>query len=104
MNSLPSPHTPPPNPHMLGRGSLAAGLLLNTNLNFESFSQMRLKKILRDLLTVSVTEARNAGKLDFADLPAFEVEAPKLSEHGDFAANIALTLASQAKQPPRRLA
>ncbi len=65
---------------------------------------MRLKKILRDLLIASVNEARNAGKLAFVELPVFEVEAPKLSEHGDFATNIALTLASQAKQVPRRIA
>ncbi len=65
---------------------------------------MRLKKILRDLLTASVNEARKAGKLAFVELPVFEVEAPKLSEHGDFATNIALTLASQAKQAPRRIA
>ena len=65
---------------------------------------MRLKKILRDLLTASVNEARNAGKLAFADMPVFEVETPKLSEHGDFATNVGMVLASQARQAPRRLA
>ncbi|MDP3182961.1 MAG: arginine--tRNA ligase [Desulfobaccales bacterium] len=65
---------------------------------------MRLKKIIRDVITASVEAAQASGELTFDTLPAFEVEAPKLSEHGDFATNIALTLASQARQPPRRIA
>jgi arginyl-tRNA synthetase len=65
---------------------------------------MRLKKILRDLITAAVKDARGAGDLTFATLPAFEVEAPKHPEHGDLATNLALVLASQARQPPRQVA
>ena len=65
---------------------------------------MDTKKLLRRLISESLTQAREAGKLEFAALPAFEVDTPKQSEHGDFATNAALILASQAKQPPRRLA
>jgi arginyl-tRNA synthetase len=65
---------------------------------------MQTKKLLRDLITDSLTRAREAGEVNFADLPAFEVEAPRQAEHGDFATNAALVLASQAKQSPRRLA
>jgi arginyl-tRNA synthetase len=65
---------------------------------------MQTKKLLRNLVTDSLTRAREAGKVAFADLPAFEVEAPRQAEHGDFATNVALVLASQAKQSPRRLA
>ena len=65
---------------------------------------MQTKKLLRDLITDSLNRAREAGKVKFDDLPPFEVEAPRQAEHGDFATNAALVLASQAKQPPRRLA
>ncbi len=65
---------------------------------------MQTKKLLRDLITDSLNRARQAGTVTFNDLPAFEVEAPRQAEHGDFATNAALVLASQAKQPPRRLA
>ena len=65
---------------------------------------MQTKKLLRDLITDSLNRARQAGVVNFADLPPFDVEAPRQAEHGDFATNAALVLASQAKQPPRRLA
>ena len=65
---------------------------------------MQTKKLLRDLITDSLNRARQAGVVNFAELPPFDVEAPRQAEHGDFATNAALVLASQAKQPPRRLA
>jgi arginyl-tRNA synthetase len=65
---------------------------------------MRLKKILRDLITAAAEDARGDGELAFATLPAFEVEAPKHPEHGDLATNLALVLASQARRPPRQVA
>ncbi len=65
---------------------------------------MRLKHTLRQLITASLTQAREAGELAFSELPAFEVESPKQPEHGDFATNAALVLASQAKRAPRLVA
>ncbi len=65
---------------------------------------MHTKKLLRRLIAESLILAREAGTLDIADLPAFEVDTPKQSEHGDFATNAALILASQAKKPPRQIA
>jgi arginyl-tRNA synthetase len=65
---------------------------------------MQTIKLLQNLITDSLNRAREAGWLEFAELPAFEVSAPKLAEHGDFATNAALVLASQAKKPPRQLA
>jgi arginyl-tRNA synthetase len=65
---------------------------------------MQTKKLLRDLITDSLNRAREAGAVNFADLPPFEVEAPRQAEHGDFATNAAMVLASQAKKPPRQLA
>ncbi len=65
---------------------------------------MRLKKILRDLITASVERARELGQLAFETLPAFDVEAPRQADHGDLATNLALVLAKQAKLPPRKVA
>ncbi|MFW6126738.1 MAG: arginine--tRNA ligase [Thermodesulfobacteriota bacterium] len=65
---------------------------------------MHPKKLLRRLITASLNQAREAGTLAIAALPAFEVDTPKQSGHGDFATNAALILASQAKKPPRQIA
>ncbi|MGA9753936.1 MAG: arginine--tRNA ligase [Desulfobaccales bacterium] len=65
---------------------------------------MHIKKTIRDLITASAEQARQAGRLDFETLPAFEVEATKHPEHGDLATNLALVLAKQAKMPPRKVA
>jgi arginyl-tRNA synthetase len=65
---------------------------------------MRIKQSLRELIAASAHQARRAGQLAFEELPSFEIEAPKLTEHGDFATNTALVLASQAKRPPRQIA
>jgi arginyl-tRNA synthetase len=65
---------------------------------------MHLKKSIRELLAASAAHARTSGQLAFETLPAFEVEAPKLVEHGDLATNLALVLAKAARQPPRQVA
>ncbi len=65
---------------------------------------MRLKKILRDLITASAERARESGQLAFETLPAFDVEAPRQTDHGDLATNLALVLAKQAKLAPRKVA
>jgi arginyl-tRNA synthetase len=65
---------------------------------------MHLKKTLRDLIAASANKARAAQQLTFDTLPPFEVEAPKHADHGDWATNLALVLAKQAKRPPRQVA
>lgn len=49
-------------------------------------------------------KARTEGKLNYEALPEFVVEVPREKEHGDFATNIAMLLARQAKAPPRQVA
>jgi arginyl-tRNA synthetase len=65
---------------------------------------MQTKKLLQNLITDSLNRAREAGAVTFTDLSAFDIEAPRQAEHGDFATNAALVLASRARQSPRRLA
>ena len=63
---------------------------------------MQTKKLLRDLITDSLNRARQAGVVNFADLPPFDVEAPRQAEHGDFATNAGPGpgQAGQAAAPP----
>lgn len=48
--------------------------------------------------------ARAAGELTYDELPDFVIETPRDKTHGDFAANLALLLARQARQSPREVA
>jgi len=48
--------------------------------------------------------AREAGKLKVAGLPDFVLEVPREKMHGDFATNIAMILAKEAKLSPRTVA
>ncbi len=49
-------------------------------------------------------KAKTEGKLNYDSLPEFVLEVPREKEHGDFATNIAMLLARQAKMPPRQVA
>jgi len=49
-------------------------------------------------------KARAQGLLNFEELPGFVLEVPREKGHGDFAANIAMLLAKQAKMAPRQVA
>jgi arginyl-tRNA synthetase len=48
--------------------------------------------------------ARDAGALAFDVLPAFEIETPRNPQFGDYAANLAMLLAKQARRNPREVA
>jgi arginyl-tRNA synthetase len=57
-------------------------------------------KMLENALNASVQK----GQLPEFSLPYIEVEAPANPEHGDYAANAAMILASMVKQNPRKIA
>jgi arginyl-tRNA synthetase len=66
---------------------------------------MHPKKILRDLIATSTSHAQASGYIQLGGpFPPFEVEEPKQADHGDFATNIAMPLASREKKPPRQVA
>ncbi len=65
---------------------------------------MYVKKYLRDLISAGLERGREQGRLLFTELPAFEIEVPKQAEHGDYACNVAMVMASQMKRPPRQVA
>lgn len=65
---------------------------------------MSIRKQLADLLTGAARRLQEQGLLPAGPLPVFQVEVPKLSEHGDFASNLALVLAKAARRSPRQVA
>ena len=52
----------------------------------------------------ALEKARGAGALEFAEIPAFVVETPRETAHGDFATNAALLLSKEAHMNPRAVA
>lgn len=69
---------------------------------------MDLVKNIEDKIKRALVEAaqgaKEAGRLDFESLPDFVLEVPKDKNHGDFATNLAMLLARQAKKAPRQIA
>src|SRR5437773_12407113 len=59
--------------------------------------------LLRTLASAARDAAADLG-LDADALPEPELTRPKLKEHGDWATNVALVLASKAKRKPRDVA
>jgi arginyl-tRNA synthetase len=57
-----------------------------------------------EALAVALERAQESGELNVTSLPTIIVEPPKRPEWGDFASNIAMTLASQVRQPPMKVA
>ncbi|TYL09694.1 Arginine--tRNA ligase [Moorella thermoacetica] len=62
------------------------------------------KRRLAAALTDAAATARAAGEISYDELPDFVIETPRDKTHGDFAANLALLLARQARQSPRNVA
>lgn len=56
------------------------------------------------MLEAAIRVCVQKGLLPEVNLPCIEVEVPGNPDHGDYASNVALILASQAKQNPRKIA
>ena len=63
-----------------------------------------MKQDIKDLISAALATLAGAGPLDISDLPEPQVERTKDAAHGDFATNVALALAKQARAKPRDLA
>ncbi|MCK8816421.1 arginine--tRNA ligase [Natroniella sulfidigena] len=64
--------------------------------------------LIRELKTSLQEEIKSAietaKQLEVTDLPPIKLETPRNEDHGDYATNIAMVLAGQAKMPPREIA
>ncbi|SJZ48637.1 arginine--tRNA ligase [Selenihalanaerobacter shriftii] len=65
-------------------------------------NQVRSK--LAEEIRSAINEAITAGELDLKNVPEIMLEVPREEAHGDYATNIAMVLAGQAKMAPRDIA
>ena len=65
---------------------------------------MSMRQRVADLVRSALLTLQADGRLDFQQEPVFQVDLPKIPEHGDFATNAALVLAKAARRPPRQVA
>ncbi|MGI5879676.1 MAG: arginine--tRNA ligase [Syntrophomonadaceae bacterium] len=64
----------------------------------------RLRDSLYKTIVAALEQAKKDGLLNFSTIPDYVIEIPREKEHGDFATNVAMLLARQAKMPPRKIA
>ena len=65
---------------------------------------MSMKKRVAEVVTQALETLKTNGILEFAQVPNFQVDIPKVADHGDFATNAALILAKSARRSPRQVA
>lgn len=63
-----------------------------------------MRDFLAGELRAAVNRAAVKGEIKVKEAPEFVVEVPREAEHGDFAANLAMLLAGQARMAPRKIA
>ncbi|MDO4541999.1 MAG: arginine--tRNA ligase [Bacillota bacterium] len=63
-----------------------------------------IKEDIKKRLIRALTVAGEKGELSFSQIPQFIIESPREKEHGDFAANLAMVMAKEAKMSPRKIA
>ena len=63
-----------------------------------------MKKAIKEIIECSLDKAKDAGELELADAPDIVVEKPKDEKMGDFACNIAMTLARSERKNPKVIA
>ena len=63
-----------------------------------------LHNLLEELIIEAIEACREEGQLDYQQLPDFVIEVPREKGHGDFACNIAMLLAREARMVPRKIA
>jgi arginyl-tRNA synthetase len=65
---------------------------------------MSMRQRIVALVQQAVQELAKNGVLPLAAEPVFQVDIPKIPEHGDFATNVAMVVAKSARRPPRQVA
>lgn len=63
-----------------------------------------IQQSLRDKIVAALDQSVRAGLIQVDQVPDFVIEVPREKEHGDFATNIAMLLARQARMSPRQIA
>ncbi|MBO8157941.1 arginine--tRNA ligase [Thermosyntropha sp.] len=63
-----------------------------------------LKNFLENTVKDALVKAKDEGLINYENIPDFVIEVPREKEHGDFACNVAMLLARQARMAPRKIA
>ncbi|MBC8282815.1 MAG: arginine--tRNA ligase, partial [Nitrospinae bacterium] len=63
-----------------------------------------MKKAIKEIIERALDKAKDAGELELAEAPDVVVEKPKDEKMGDFACNIAMTLARSERKNPKVIA
>lgn len=63
-----------------------------------------LKDELNNIIIEALEKSKAEGVLAFENIPEFVIEVPKDSGHGDFASNVAMLMAREARMAPRKIA
>ena len=63
-----------------------------------------MKKAIKEIIECALDKAKHAGELELGDAPDIVVEKPKDEKMGDFACNIAMTLARSERKNPKVIA
>ncbi|MGI6488367.1 MAG: arginine--tRNA ligase [Syntrophomonadaceae bacterium] len=64
----------------------------------------QMEEGLRRWVETALAQAREKGELSYQEVPSFVIEVPREKQHGDFACNVAMLLARQARMAPARIA
>ncbi len=62
-----------------------------------------LKTEIKEVLMNGLESAKAAGLIQYTKVPEYIIEIPREKTHGDFAANVAMLMAKEAKMPPRKI-
>ena len=63
-----------------------------------------MKQHIRQLVLNAIESLQQQGQLDIEQTPDIQIERTRDSSHGDYACNVAMMLAKQARCKPRELA
>lgn len=63
-----------------------------------------IRDSIKAVITGALEKARETGKLSYQSLPDFVIEVPREKGHGDFACNVAMLMAREARMAPRKIA
>lgn len=63
-----------------------------------------IKQHFREAIDRALEVLRNNQEITFSDVPDYAIEVPRERNHGDFAANVAMLMAREARMAPRKIA
>lgn len=63
-----------------------------------------IRDSIKTVITSALEKARESGQITYQALPEFVIEVPREKGHGDFACNVAMLMAREARMAPRKIA